>query len=365
MILVCEPTLGEEELNNVIDAVGSGFISGTGGKYIEEFEKKFAKYLGVNYAITTTSGTTALHLALETLGVKRGDEVIIPDHTMIATVNAILYTGAKPVFVDAEPRTYNIDINKIKEKITEKTAAIMPVHIYGHPCDMGAIMALAKKYNLLIVEDAAEAIGAEYKGKKAGTFGHINCFSFYANKIVTCGEGGMVVTNSFETAERARKLKNLSHSKVRFLHKELGWNYRMTNITAAIGSAQMDKVEKLVDMRRNNAKLYNSLLEDVKGIKIPIEESWAKNVYWMYSILLEDSFPIKREDFMQKLLEKGIQTRTFFIGMHEQPFLRRFATGEYPITEYISKRGLYLPSSSHLKKEEVEFICNTIKRLKQ
>jgi perosamine synthetase len=230
---------------------------------------------------------------------------------------------------------------------------------------MDKIMAIANKHKLYVIEDCAEAHGAEYKGRKVGTFGHINCFSFYSNKIVTCGEGGMVVMNNTELAEKARKLKDLSHSKIRFLHDKLGWNYRMTNVAAAIGSAQMDKIDKFVEMRRENAKIYNSLLKGVEGIKTPIEEPWAKNVYWMYSILLEDSFPLKREELMKKLSENGIQTRTFFMGMHEQPFLRKFAKGRYPVTEYISKRGLYLPSSSHLKREQIEFICNTIKRLKK
>ena len=362
MINVCEPTIGEEEIANVMDAVRSGFISGTGGKYIKEFEEKFAKYIGMNHAVTCSNGTTALHLALETLGIGRGDEVIVPDHTMVATADAVLYTGARPIFVDAEPRTYNIDVNKIEEMITERTKAIMPVHIYGHPAMMDEIMKIAKEHNLLVVEDAAEAIGAEYKGKKVGTFGHINCFSFYANKIMTCGEGGMVVMNAEKTVDRARKLKDLSHSNIRFIHDELGWNYRMSNLHAAIGSAQMDKVEKLVEMRRNNAKLYNELLQDVKGIRLPIEEPWAKCVYWMYNILLEDNFPMSRERFMDELFGKGIQARTFFYGMHEQLFI--MPKGErFPVTEYISRRGLYLPSSSHLKKEEIEYICNTIKEI--
>jgi perosamine synthetase len=362
MIPVCEPTLGEEETNNVMDVMKTGMISGTGGKYIGEFENKVAKYLGMNNAVSCINGTAALHLALETLGIGKGDEVIIPDHTMIATADAVLYTGARPVFVDAEPRTYNMDVTKIEEKITDKTRAIMPVHIYGHPCDMDPIMKIAKEHNLLVVEDAAEALGAEYKGRKVGTFGHINCFSFYANKIVTCGEGGMIVTNPNSTAERARKLKDLSHSKIRFIHDELGWNYRMSNLHASIGSAQMDKIDRLVEMRRNNAKHYNELLRDVRGIKLPTEESWAKNIYWMYSIVLEDSFPMSREKFMDELYRKGIQTRTFFLGMHEQPFLMH--SGErYPVTEWISRRGLYLPSSSHLQYYQMEFICNAIKEL--
>lgn len=241
-IPVNEPLIAKNATKYVLDCLETGWVS-SAGTYIEKFEKAFAKYLGVKHAITTTSGTTALHLALLTLGIGSGDEVIVPTLTMIASVNSICYVGAIPVLVDSEPETGNIDPKKIEEKITKKTKAIMPVHLYGHPADMDKIMEIAKKYKLAVVEDAAEAHGAEYKGEKAGSFGKINCFSFYGNKIVTTGEGGMVVTNDDKLAERARSLKDLAHSKKRrFLHEELGYNFRMTNMQAALGLAQLEEI---------------------------------------------------------------------------------------------------------------------------
>ena len=243
MIPVCVPFIGEEELKNVTDCVKTNWISSK-GKYVEEFEKKFANYCGCKYGIATTNGTTALHLALVSLGVGKGDEVIIPSFTMIATMFAIIYCGAKPVLVDAERETWNIDVDKIEEKVTNKTKVIMPVHIYGHPCDMDVILKVAKKHNLYVVEDAAEAHGADYKGKKAGGIGNIGCFSFYANKIITTGEGGMVVTNDKEIAERAKSLKDLAFPKGKriYLHSRVGYNYRMKNIHAAIWLAKFEKI---------------------------------------------------------------------------------------------------------------------------
>lgn len=366
MIPVCEPFIGEKELEYVTDCLKTNWISSK-GKYIEEFEQKFATYCGCKYGIATTSGTTALHLALVSLAIGPGDEVIIPTFTMISTAFAVAYTGAKPILVDAEPETWNIDVTKIEERITPKTRAILPVHIYGHPCDIDPIMEIARQYNLYVVEDAAEAHGAEYKGKKVGGIGDVNCFSFYANKIITTGEGGMVVTNDEKIAERARSLKDLAHSKEkRFLHTDIAFNYRMTNIQAAIGLAQFEKIDELVEKRRAHAYLYNSLLKDVEGIGLPPEKEWARNVYWMYGILIEDKFGISRDNLMEKLREKGIDTRTFFIPVHQQSaFLNMglFKGEGYPIAEELGKRGLYLPSSSGLTEEQIYYICQAVKEL--
>jgi len=365
MIPVCVPLLGEKELEYVTDCLKTNWISSK-GKYVEEFEDKFANYCGCKYGITTTSGTTALHLALASIGVGKGDEVIIPAFTMIATAFAVVYTGAKPVLVDAELETWNMDVEKIEEKITNRTKAIIPVHIYGHPCDMDPIMKLAKENDLYVVEDAAEAHGAEYKGKKTGGFGHIGCFSFYANKIITTGEGGMIVTNDKEIAERAKSLRNLCFPKEKriYLHPEVGYNYRMTNIQAAIGLAQLERIEELIERRRRNAHLYNSLLKDVKGIKLPPEKEWAKNVYWMYSILIDDKFGESRDELMNELEKRGIETRPFFIPMHQQPVFQKmglFKGESYPAAEKLSSKGMHLPSGSGLKEKEMKFICNIIK----
>lgn len=369
MIPVCVPLLGEKELEYAIDCIKTNWISSK-GKYVEEFEKKFTKYCGYKYGITTTSGTTALHLALASIGVGKGDEVIIPAFTMIATAFAVIYCGAKLALVDAEPETWNMDVNKIEDKIIDRTKVIIPVHIYGHPCDMDPIMKLAKKYDLYVVEDAAESHGAEYKGKRTGGIGHIGCFSFYANKIITCGEGGMIVTNDEEIAERAKSLRNLSFPKEKriYLHSEVGYNYRMTNIQAATGLAQFEKIDKLVEMRRGNAHLYNEYLKNVEGIRIPVEKEWAKNVYWMYSILIEDEFGMSRDELMKKLREKGIDTRIFFIPMHQQLVFQKmglFKEESYPVAEDISRKGIYLPSGSGLKEEEIKFICDAIKDIKE
>ena len=367
MIPVCEPFLSGKELEYVSDCLRTNWISSK-GKYIEAFEEGFARYCGCKYGIATTNGTTALHLALTSIDIGPGDEVIVPAFTMVATVFAIIYTGAKPVLVDAEPSTWNIDPAKIEEKITDKTKVILPVHIYGHPCEMKAIMEIAEKYDLWVVEDAAEAHGAEYSGKKAGSLGHISCFSFYANKIITTGEGGMVVTNEAEIAQKARLLKDLAFSpEKRFLHTEIGFNYRMTNIQAAIGLAQLERINDLVAARRHNAHYYNSLLKEIPGITLPVEREGAKNVYWMYGILIKNEFGLSRDELMVKLKEKGIETRTFFYPMHEQPVFQEmnlFKGEQYPVAEDLAQKGLYLPSGSSLKKEKIEEICQTIKEIR-
>ena len=368
MIPVCEPTLIGNERKYVLDCLDTNWISSS-GKYIEEFEKKFSEFCGVKHGISCCNGTVALHLALEALGIGKGDEVIIPTFTMIATCNAVIYTGAKPVLVDSERESWNIDPGKIEEKITDKTKAIMVMHTYGHPCDMDIILELAKKYDLKVIEDAAEAHGAEYRGKKIGSLGDVSCFSFYANKIITTGEGGMVVTNNDKIAERVRYLKDQAYSEPRFFHKEVGFNYRMTNLQAAIGLAQTEKIEELIEKRRRNAELYNSLLKDVKGVKLPVEREGVKNVYWMYGVLIKKEFGVSKEEVMEKLKEKGIGTRSFFYGMHRQPAYEKEdeklpdISGEYKVSDELSEKGLYLPSGSSLTEGQIKEVVEAIKSL--
>jgi perosamine synthetase len=367
MIPVCEPYLAGRELKYVTDCVRSNWISSQ-GKYIGEFEQKFAQYCGTRHGVSTTSGTTALHLALAALGIGRDDEVIVPAFTMAASVFAILHAGATPVLVDCEPATWNMDVSQIENRLSAKTKAIMPVHIYGHPCDMDPIMETAGKRSLHVIEDAAEAHGAEYKGRRAGGIGAVGCFSFYANKIITTGEGGMLVTNLQDIAERARRLKDQAYSpEKRFLHTDVGFNYRMTNIQAAIGLAQLEQIDDLVQRRIQNAGLYDSLLKDVEGIRLPPRQHWAKNVYWMYSILVEDAFGMSRDDLSARLKEQGIDSRAFFIPMHHQPAFQNlglFSGESYPVSEEISKRGMYLPSGSGLKAEQIEQVCAVLKRIR-
>lgn len=364
MIPVNEPLLGEEELKNVIDCIKSGWIS-SAGAYISEFEKRFSEYCGVKNGVAVSNGTTALHAACTALDFQPGDEMIMPAFTIISCALGIIYAGGKPVLVDAEPETWNIDVLKIEEKITPKTRAIMVVHIYGHPVDMDPVYVLAKKYNLKIIEDAAEAHGAEYKGRKTGGLGDISCFSFYANKIITTGEGGMVLTDDSVLAEKVRSFRNLCFDKERrFLHEGLGHNFRLTNLQAAIGVAQMKNVERFVEMKRKNAALYGDLLKDVIGLTLPTEKEWAKNVYWMYGIVLDEKLGIDAWEFAKKLEAKGVGTRPFFAPMHQQPILKKmgmFHGEKYPVAERIAKYGLYLPSGLTLKEEQIREVVATIK----
>lgn len=358
-IPIAEPLLNGREKEYVLDCIEKNWISSKGG-YVKKFEEEFSRYCGVKYGVATTSGTTALHLALEAWGIKRGDEVIMPSFTMVATAFAVLYTGAKPVFVDSEPQTWNMDVEKIEEKITENTKAIMVVHTYGHPAEMDAVNDIAEDNDLCVIEDAAEAHGAEYKGRKAGSLGDVACFSFYANKIITTGEGGMIVTSNEEIAEKAKMLGDMAFIKERrFLHPQIGFNYRLTNLQAAVGLAQLENIEELVSIRRRNAKLYNSLLEDVKGITLPPELSHVKNVYWMYSILVEPEFGRSRDNIIDKLAKKEIETRPFFIPMHMQPIFSG-VEGGYPVAEELSEKGINLPSGATLREDDIEYIAEII-----
>ncbi len=365
-IPVCEPVVGKKEEKYVLDCLRTNWISSK-GKYVDRFAEEFAQFCGVKHCVLTTNGTTALHLALAALGVGPGDEVIIPAFTMIATAFAVSYTGAAPVLVDSEAETGNIDVAKIEEKITSRTKVILPVHIYGHPCEMGPIMKLAKKHQLFVVEDAAEAHGAEYKGKRCGGIGHLGCFSFYANKIITMGEGGAVVTNNKKIAERLKLLADLAHSpKKRFAHIAIGYNYRLTNLQAAIGVAQLEQVDKFIRARRRNAKLYNRLLKDVPGLRLPIEKEGAKNVYWMYGVVVGNDFGMGRDDLMAALAKRGIGTRAFFVPMHQQPVYQKmglFKGEKYPVAEDLGRRGLYLPSGSGLTPDQIEYVGQTIRTI--
>jgi perosamine synthetase len=363
-IPVCEPKLYGNELELVTDCIKTNWISSK-GKYIERFEKEFANFCGVKHGIAVFNGTVAIHLALISAGIKTGDEVIVPAFTTVCSTNPIFYCNAKPVLVDAEPKTWNIDPTKIEKAITNKTKAILPVHLYGHPCDMDAITEIAKKHGLLVIEDAAEAHGAEYRGKRVGSFGDISTFSFYANKIITTGEGGMLLTDDAAIADRARSLRDQAYGKEnRFMHESIGFNYRMTNLQAAIGCAQMKHIGESIEARRKNAKLYNSLLQNVGGITLPPEAKWAKNAYWMYTIMLEKSFGTDRDTVMKLLERNGIGTRPVFYPIHNQPAYGGYFRGEkYPVAEELSKKGINLPSANALTKNEIERVVDTLVKI--
>jgi perosamine synthetase len=354
----------ERDVGLVAECVRSTWISGT-SEYVNRFEEKFAQYCGCSYGVATNSGTTALHVALAALDIGKGDEVIIPTFTMVATANAVTYLGAKPVLVDSEPYTWNIDASKIEKRITRRTKAIMPIHTYGHPADMDLILELAEKHNLFVVEDAAEAHGAEYKSRKTGSLGDLACFSFYANKIITTGEGGMIVTRNRDLAEKARWLRAHAFGRYgkHFYHEALGYGYRMSGLQAALGLGQLERIDKFVSTRRNNAELYNSLLCKIGGLITPPEASWAKNVYWMYSVLIERKFGMSREMLMKELESDGIETRTFFYPMHVQPIYSQLHAGrKFPVANDLFQKGINLPSGNNLTPDEIAYVCKCIKK---
>lgn len=366
-IPVCEPFLNGNELEYVTDCIKTGWIS-SAGKYVKEFELRFAEYCGAKYAVGVTNGTVAIHLALVAAGIGKGDEVIIPDFTMIATAFAVCYTGAVPVFVDAESETWNIDVTKIEEKISKRTKAIMPVSIFGHPCDMDEINALAKKYNLLVIEDAAESHGAEYKGVKTGNLADITTFSFFANKNLTTGEGGAVVTNSDDLYKKSLYFKNLCFpldSPRNYMHNDIGFNYRISNIHAAIGLAQVEKADEYRRMRIRNHGLYKDILADVEGITFQKNREYVLNVHWMNVILVDSTkFGKTRDQLIVYLSENKVDTRLLFKGMHTQPSLIKFGcdkSGSFPVTDMLSQTGFYLPSGSNLTEEDIKHIASLIR----
>lgn len=356
------PVLGKEEQDNILQAVKTGWISSQ-GKFVNVFENKFSSFCNCKYGVAVANGSVAIHLALASLKIGSGDEVITTPISHIATVNSIFLTGAKAVFVDSTMRNWNMDPEKIEKKITKKTKAILVVHLYGHPVDMDPVLYLARKYNLYVVEDAAEAHGAMYKKKMVGSLGNISCFSFYANKIITTGEGGMIVTNNSKLAQKAAKLRDQAYEKKRrFWHKEFGFNYRFTNLQAAIGVAQMRNIDKFINIRRKNAWLYNSLLKNTPGVTLPPEEKWAKNVYWMYSILINTKqFGMNRNNLVLELKNKGIDSRRFFYPIHKQPlYASKYKNDKYPVAEGLSLTGLNLPSGNELTSAEIKYISQAI-----
>ena len=366
-IPVCEPLLEGNELNYVIEAVKTGWISSS-GKFVKLFEEKFADYCGAKYAVSACNGTAALHLALLSLGIEKGDEVIIPSFTMIASAFSVCYTGAKPVFADVERETWNINPDLIEEKITTKTKAIMMVSIFGHPCDVEEIRKIANKYNLFVIEDAAESHGAEYKGIKTGNLSDITAFSFYANKNLTTGEGGMVLTNKRDFYNKALYYKNLCFpldGSRNYIHNDIGFNYRMSNIHAALGLAQIEKADYYREKRITNGKLYRELLKDVPGVYFQIDRDYVLNVYWMNGLVIEPkTYGKTRDDLILFLKNYGIDVRLFFTGMHKQESLKKYdcdMRGDYPITDYLTDNGFYLPSSSSLDTSDIKYICGLIK----
>jgi len=368
-IPVCEPTLIGNERKYLLDAFDSGWIS-SAGEYVSKVESKFSSYCNREHGITVSNGTVALHIALKALGIEKGDEVIVPNFNGVYGAFAVSYQGAMPVFVDAEPDTWNIDVSKIEEKITSRTKAIMAVHIYGHPCDMDAIIEIAEKHKLKIIEDAAEVHGGEYKNKKCGSFGDISIFSFFANKLITSGEGGIILTDDKELADKCRYYKNLCFSidgPRNFIHDDIGFNYRLSNISSAIVLAQIEKLDEYVDMRINNNKKYRKYLDGVEGLTFQPEKEWGKNVYWMNCVVVDSNkFGIDRDTLMKKLLDKNIQTRYFFVGMNKQPSLEKYGAncnGDYPISDWLGDNGLYLPSTSNLSENKIKYISDTIKSI--
>jgi perosamine synthetase len=362
MIPLCIPEIRGNELKYVKDCIDTNWVSSV-GSYVNLFEERFNEYVGSESAVVTNNGTAALQLALVTLGIGEDDEVIVPSLTFISPINTIKYVGAVPVFVDVCRDTYVMDAEMIEALITPKTKAIMPVHIYGHPADMDIVMEVAKKHNLYVIEDATEALGSKYNGKMVGTIGDIGCFSFNGNKLITTGAGGMFVTNNSEYGSRAKFLstqtKVVTDNKA-FFHPEVGYNFRMPNLLAAFGVAQLENIEEYLKIKRENATYYNDNLREVKGITLPIEKENVENCFWLYSILVEDEYGTSRDELIQKLNDEKIEARPFFMPIHDMPPYKDCKHGVLSVTKELYDRGINLPSSVGLKKEDIEKVCEII-----
>lgn len=356
-IPVSQPFFFGNEIEYVTESVKSTWVRS--GKYLDLFEKKFAKFCDTSYASAASSGTTALHLLLLSLNIKKDDEVIVPDLTYVATANTVTYNGAKPIFVDVERDIWAISPEKIEENITKKTKAIVVVHLYGHPAEMDSINNIAYKYKIPVIEDACQAHGALYKDKKVGSLSKAACFSFSGAKLITTGEGGMITTSDKNLIQRVIEINNDFMSKKRkFYHSDIGYNYRLTNLQAALGLAQLENINKLLDMKIKNAGIYTSLLKDESIIQLPLQKTWAKNVFWLYSVVLKKKR--LRNKLMSYLDGKGIETRPFFVPIHRLPMYKQ--TGNFSNTDYLSENGLSLPSGANLKQSEIEYICSEVKK---
>lgn len=354
-IPIAEPEIGEEELQNVVEAVKSGWVSSK-GPFIEEFERSFSSYVAIKHGVATSSGTTALHLALAALGIGKGDKVLIPSLTFVAVANTIKYTGADPVFVDSNSEYWCMDPSKMEDKIDGQTKAVIVVHSYGHPCDMDEIMRIAEDHGLHVIEDCAEAHGAEYKGRKVGSFGTIGCFSFYGNKIITTGEGGICLTNNEESANKMRILRDHGMNRdKKYWHDIIGFNYRMTNLQAALGVAQLKKIDVLITKKRQIASTYKKLLRSLPTVTPAPEMPWAKNVYWLYSVLVKNPL---RDKIMKYLGRQGIETRPFFHPIHLLPPYERGLT--LPVAEKLSGMGLNLPSGPKLSENQIREVMELL-----
>jgi perosamine synthetase len=357
-IPVNTPLLNGNEKKYLIECIDTGWVSSE-GPFIQRFEEGFAAKMGRKHGIAVSNGSVALDTAAIALDLEPGDEVIMPTFTIICCASALTRVGAVPVLVDADPVTWNMDVSQIEARITPKTRAIMVVHIYGLPVEMDEVLALAQKYNLKIIEDAAEQHGQHYKGKPIGSFGDISCFSFYPNKHITTGEGGMIATDNPALAERCRSLRNLCFKpERRFVHDELGYNYRMTNIQAALGVAQLERMDEFVAKKRRIGELYNQLLSEVTTIQLGLPRTnYAESIYWVYGIVLKDEVPFDAKEAIDRLARVGVGARPFFWSMHEQPVFQKmglFQNERYPVAERIARRGFYIPSGLGLSEEQIE-----------
>ncbi|MGD0167506.1 MAG: DegT/DnrJ/EryC1/StrS family aminotransferase [Gaiellaceae bacterium] len=365
MIPVFEPDIGAAEVEAVAEAVRRGEISGSFGESIPAFERAFADWCGVRHGVAVSSGTAALHAAVVAAGIGPGDEVVVSASTNIATALAVYHNGAVTVPVDSEPATWNLDLDILEGLITSRTKAIIPVHLFGHPVDMDRLNAIASRNGLTVIEDCAESHGALVRGRMTGSFGKMSCFSFYANKVITTGEGGMVLTDDDAVAVDLRLLRNLAFGTPRFFHEKPGYNFRMTGMQAAMGIAQMRRVDEIVEKKRRVADLYTSRLQDVAELQLPCEMEWARNVYWMYAVVIRHGAGIERKTVMERLRDDGVDTRTFFCPMGRQPFLRDqpgFRDVPCPVADGLWERGFYLPSSPLLDGETIDRICIALRK---
>ncbi len=368
-IPVNEPLLDGNEKKYLCECIDTGWISSE-GPFVKEFENRMSKSAGRKYGVAVANGTAALEVAAMAVGIGEGDEVIMPTFTIISCAMAVTKLGGIPVLVDSDIHTWNMNVEEIERKITKRTKAIMMVHLYGLPADVDKIMELAKKYDLKVIEDAAEMHGQTYQGRPCGSFGDISVFSFYPNKHITTGEGGMVVTDSEELAERCRSLRNLCFRKdVRYVHDEISDNYRFTNLQAAVGLAQIERLEEFVERKRNMGRFYTERLQDLPGIILPLEKTdSAKNIYWVYGIVLERESEVSNQEIQKMLAEEGIGSRTFFWCMHEQPVYQRqglFAGERYEGAEYLARKGFYIPSGLALTKEQMEEVADKVRKVIQ